>query len=78
MDSSRDRESVLRRRREHYRLQRERETPEEREVRWWRCADCTGIIHITPWSGFFFSCPALLDLILIGSPMALGNHILQA
>ena len=33
MDSSRDRESVLRRRRERYRLQRERETPEEREVR---------------------------------------------
>ena len=32
MDSSRDRESVLRRRRERYRLQRERETPEEREV----------------------------------------------
>ena len=33
MDSSRDRESVLRRRRERYRLQREREIPEEREVR---------------------------------------------
>ena len=30
MDSSRDRESVLRRRRERYRLQRERETPEVR------------------------------------------------
>ena len=30
MDSSRDRESVLRRCRERYRLQRERETPEER------------------------------------------------
>ena len=28
-----DRESVLRRRRERYRIQRERETPEEREVR---------------------------------------------
>ena len=32
MDSSRDRESVLRRRRERYRLQRERETPKEREA----------------------------------------------
>ena len=33
MDSSRDREAFLRRRRERYRLQRERETVEEREVR---------------------------------------------
>ena len=32
MDSSRDRESVLRRRRERYRLQRERETPEGGDV----------------------------------------------
>ena len=33
MDSSRDREAFLRRRRERYRLQREREMVEEREVR---------------------------------------------
>ena len=33
MDSSRDREAFLGRRRERYRLQRERETVEEREVR---------------------------------------------
>ena len=33
MDSSRDREAFLRHRRERYRLQRERETVEEREVR---------------------------------------------
>ena len=33
MDSSRDREAFLRRRRERYRFQRERETVEEREVR---------------------------------------------
>ena len=33
MDSSRDSETFLRRRRERYRLQRERETAEEREER---------------------------------------------
>ena len=33
MDSSRDREAFLRRHRERYQLQRERETVEEREVR---------------------------------------------